>query len=107
MLHPRPSAGADGRGAQTSLGGGAPLITPAAPAVQRLRQSPRLHIAFRRLHRCGPQPCAMFIAKMLGAIGADPASLDCVLTWCRHDLIAVLAGDFPAPSLRLVSGRAA
>jgi hypothetical protein len=52
-----------------------------------------LQRAFRRLHHCGPQPVAYFVAEMLDAIGADPASLDCVLTWCRldPDLIALVS----------------
>ena len=75
------------------------------PAVQRLDRDPRLHLAFRHLHRCGPRPSAFFVAELLDAIGADPASIDHVLDWRRLDseLVAALGGsDFPRLPLDLV-----
>jgi hypothetical protein len=71
------------------------------PAVHRLRSSPHLQRAFRQLHRCGPQPVAMFIAEMLDQHGVDPQWLDLVLTWrtLDPDVVRALAGDFPRPPL--------
>jgi hypothetical protein len=75
------------------------------PAVQRLDRDPRLHVAFRHLHRCGPRPSAFFVAELLDAIGADPASIDHVLAWLglNPELVAALGGShFPQPPLDLV-----
>jgi hypothetical protein len=76
-------------------------LRPPAPAVQRLRRSMPLQQAFRRLHRCGEQPCAMFVAELLDAIGADPTAIDLILTWVRlePDVVRALASDFPPPPL--------
>ncbi|HME23713.1 MAG TPA: hypothetical protein VKI44_20705 [Acetobacteraceae bacterium] len=47
----------------------------------------------------------MFIAELLDVIGADPAEIDLVLTWVRldPDLVAAIAGEFPAPPIDLMA----
>jgi hypothetical protein len=74
-------------------------------AVQRLLAAPRLHVAFRRLHCCGPQPVGMFVAELLDHIGADPTTIDLVLTWVRldPDIVRTLAGEFPPSPLDQVA----
>ena len=73
-------------------------------AVQRLLAAPKLHIAFRRLHRCGPQPVGMFVAELPDHVGADPTTIDLVLTWgLDPDVVRTLAGEFPPSPLDKVA----
>ena len=106
MRRPRSSAGAGGPGAGITFGNGrsSPRIRPPAPAVQHLLRSPHLQRAFCRLHACGPQPCAMFLAELLDEHNVDPLVLDRILTWLRLDpvLIRSFAGDFAPPPLDVV-----
>jgi hypothetical protein len=81
-------------------------MTTPGPVVQRLRSDLRLHVLFRHLHRCGPQPTAYCVAELLDAIRADPASLDEVLKWGRlsPDVVAALGGsNFPPPPMDVVT----
>jgi hypothetical protein len=80
--------------------------SPFGPSVRRLLAGdPHLLLAYRRLHRCGPQPVAMFFAETLDCAGADPALLDLALTWCAGwdpDVVRAIAGDFPPSQLHQV-----
>jgi hypothetical protein len=82
--------------------------SPFGPSVQRLLAGdPHLLRAYTQLHRCGPQPVAMFFAEMLDCAGADPALLDMALTWRAGwdpDVVRAIGGDFPQAQLRQVPG---
>lgn len=65
-----------------------------------LHCDPRLHRAFRRLHRRGPRALAEFFAAVLDEMGADPAWLDTVLDLDDGE---AAAGDWPEPTLRLAT----
>jgi hypothetical protein len=105
MKSPRVTGGRLTTGAGSRCGGksGIPIRRP-TPTVQRLLGSTQLQHEFLQLHRCGPQPVGFFVAELIDAIGTDSAMLDFVLTWRRHDpeVVAVLAGEFPKPPLRVV-----
>ena len=69
-MRPRPSAGAGRPGTRISLGGGksSPRIRPPAPAVQRLRESPRLH-------RCDEQVTTFCIVELIDHSGGDVTAI--------------------------------
>jgi hypothetical protein len=77
MRRPRPLAGAGGPGARISLGGGKSSlrIRPPAPAVQRLRESPRPQRVFHLLHRRDEQVTAFFLVELIDHLGGDATAM--------------------------------
>lgn len=92
MEHPR-KPGAGIAGALISLGSDGNTSTLSAfgnqdrsqTAITRLHASSALQRAAERLHGLGPRPVAVFIAKLIDDLGADPSVLDRLVDWQRLD----------------------